>query len=328
MFERRSLRLPITLGVVLIVLVVLMLVGTILTLVIALLSSPTGAGWYWAWLSIGTTLLILILLGVIMYLVLSIKAVNLTRRQSNFIDSVTHELKSPIASLKLYIQTLNRRQISPTEQESFFKDMLEDVERLDQLINHLLDVARMDRVAKPGEEADVAIDDVLRSCTQQVCLRHQVPLETVRLDLAPAIIHCRRVDLELVFRNLIDNAVKYAADENPSVEVKMDFSESGRVIVRVCDNGRGIPPELRRKIFGRFVRLGSELERDKPGTGLGLHIVRTLLGRLRGQIQVRDRPQGRGTMFEVNLPGTQRAALAETEDKPSPSNPIPTNTES
>ena len=106
----------------------------------------------------------------------------------------------------------------------------------------------------------------------------------------------------MVFRNLIDNAVKYAATENPEVEIKMDLSEPGRVIVRVSDNGRGIPPELRRKIFGRFVRLGSELERDKPGTGLGLHIVRTLLSRLRSEIQVRDRATGVGTMFEVSLP--------------------------
>ncbi|WP_254513407.1 sensor histidine kinase [Anatilimnocola floriformis] len=302
MFERKSLRWPISLGVVLIVMVVVMLVGSILTLIVAALNSPTSAAWYWAWLAIGSTLLTFILLGVVMYLVLSIRAVNLTKRQSNFIDSVTHELKSPIASLKLYIQTLNRRQLPPDEQEAFFKGMLEDVERLDTLINHLLDVARLERVAKPGEDEDVYIDDVLRSCAQQVCHRHQVPPETVRCELEQAIVRCRRVDLELVFRNLIDNAVKYAATDQPEVEIKMDLTQPGRVIVRVSDNGKGIPAEQRRKIFGRFVRLGSELERDKPGTGLGLYIVRTLLSRLRSQIQVRDRAVGQGTEFEVNLP--------------------------
>jgi signal transduction histidine kinase len=302
MFERKSLRWPISLGVVLIVLVVVMLVGSIITLIVAALNSPTSAGWYWAWLAIGSTLLTFILLGVVMYLVLSIRAVNLTKRQSNFIDSVTHELKSPIASLKLYIQTLNRRQLPPEEQDKFFKGMLDDVERLDTLINHLLDVARLERIAKPGEDQDVQVDEVLRSCVQQVCLRHQVAADAVRCELQPAMVRCRRVDLELVFRNLIDNAVKYAATERPEVEVKMDLAQPGRVVVRVSDNGRGIPPEQRRKIFGRFVRLGSELERDKPGTGLGLYIVRTLLSRLRSQIQVRDRPQGGGTMFEVNLP--------------------------
>jgi two-component system phosphate regulon sensor histidine kinase PhoR len=302
MFERKSLRWPISLGVVLIVLVVVMLVGSIITLIVAALNSPASAAWYWAWLAIGSTLLTFILLGVVGYLVISIRAVNLTKRQSNFIDSVTHELKSPIASLKLYIQTLNRRQLPPEEQESFFKGMLEDVERLDSLINHLLDVARLERITKPSEDQDVAVDEVLRFCAEQVCHRHQVPPETVRCELEFALVRCRRVDLELVFRNLIDNAVKYAATEKPEVEVKMDLSQPGRVIVRVSDNGRGIPVELRRKIFGRFVRLGSELERDKPGTGLGLHIVRTLLSRLRSQIQVSDGVAGHGTMFEVNLP--------------------------
>jgi two-component system phosphate regulon sensor histidine kinase PhoR len=303
MFERRSLRWPISLGVVLIVLVVVMLVGSIVTLIYAALNSPQASAWYWAWLAIGSTLLTIILLGVVGYLVLSIRAINLTRRQSNFIDSVTHELKSPIASLKLYIQTLNRRQLNPIEQEDFFKGMLEDVERLDTLINHLLDVARLERVAKPGEEEDVRVDEVLRSCAQQVCQRQQVASGVVQLDLAPATVRCRRIDLELVFRNLIDNGVKYAADDNPQVEVIMDLSQSGRVIVRVADNGRGIPADQRRQIFGRFVRLGSELERDKPGTGLGLYIVRTLLSRLRSQIQVRDRASGQGTMFEVDMPG-------------------------
>lgn len=301
MFERKSLRWPISLGVVLIVLVVVMLVGSIITMIVAALNQP-GAGWYWAWLAIGSTLLTFILLGVVMYLVLSIQAVNLTRRQSNFIDSVTHELKSPIASLKLYLQTLNRRQLPPDEQAPFFKGMLEDVERLDTLINHLLDVARLEQLAKASEEADVRVDEVLRSCAEQVCHRHQVPQDTIHCELEFALVRCRQIDLELVFRNLIDNAVKYAATENPQVEIKMDLSHTGRVIVRVSDNGRGIPAEQRRKIFGRFERLGSELERDKPGTGLGLYIVRTLLSRLRSQIQVRDRVAGEGTMFEVNLP--------------------------
>jgi two-component system phosphate regulon sensor histidine kinase PhoR len=300
MFERRSLSWPITLGVVMIVLVVLAIVGWVLVTVFAR---------YWVWLLVGATLLAFILAGVVMYLVFSISAVNLNRRQSNFIDSVTHELKSPIASLKLYLQTLNRRSISPAEQEVFYKDMLEDVERLDTLINHLLDVARLDRMAKPGEEEDVALDEVIRHCAEQVCLRQQVSPEVVSLDLQPAIVRCRRIDLELIFRNLIDNAVKYAAEESPKVEVKLDLSEPGRALVRVSDNGRGIPPEQRRKIFGRFERLGSELERDKPGTGLGLYIVRTLVSRVRSTILIRDRQQGPGTVFEVSLPGRPRPML-------------------
>src|SRR6476660_822634 len=154
MFEHRSLRWPITLGVIMFVVLAALIVGWVLLTVFGFFSDPKRAGLYIALLSIGASFLTFTIVGTALYLTLSIKAINLSRRQSNFIDSVTHELKSPIASLKLYLQTLSRRQLTPSEQEVFFKDMLEDVERLDQLINHLLDVARIekDRSAPQAED--------------------------------------------------------------------------------------------------------------------------------------------------------------------------------
>jgi two-component system phosphate regulon sensor histidine kinase PhoR len=138
MFERRSLRWPITLGVVMFIVLAALLVGWVLLNIFGIRFDAPRAGLYIALLSIGATLLTLAIVGTALYLTLTIKAINLTRRQSNFIDSVTHELKSPVTSLKLYLQTLNRRPVSAAEQELFFKDMLEDVERLDTLISHLL----------------------------------------------------------------------------------------------------------------------------------------------------------------------------------------------
>jgi signal transduction histidine kinase len=105
----------------------------------------------------------------------------------------------------------------------------------------------------------------------------------------------------MIFRNLLDNAVKYAGSP-PEVEVTTRL-EQGWAITRVSDNGRGIPPDMRRKIFGRFVRLGSELEREKPGTGLGLYIVHTMVRRLRGTTRVYDRGTAPGAVFEVRLRG-------------------------
>jgi two-component system, OmpR family, phosphate regulon sensor histidine kinase PhoR len=314
MFERRSLRLPITLGVVMLVLLVALIVGWILLTLFGALQSEQTAGLYWALLSVGTTSLAFVLFGVVMYLTLSIKTINLTRRQSNFIDSVTHELKSPIASLKLYVQTLSRRQMSPDEQATFYGSMLEDVERLDSLINHLLDAARLEKHRTLAEKEDVELASLLRKCAADVCLRYQVPDDVVTLELQPCTVLAVRVDLELVFRNLIDNAVKYAGDE-PRVEISLDASAKEHALVRVSDNGRGISVAQRRKIFGRFVRLGSELERDKPGTGLGLYIVRTLVHRLGGRIKVKDRDKGQGTTFEVELPGKIPDAASPGTDK-------------
>ena len=308
MSARRSLSLPITLAIVMIVLLVVLTVGWVLLAVFGALQDTDLSGVYWALLSIGTTFILLLLVGVVLYLVLSIKAINLTRRQSNFIDSVTHELKSPIASMKLYLQTLSRHQVSQQMQADFHRFMLEDLERLDHLINQMLDAGRLDAERPTEEVEDVELAPLLSDCAAAVCMSYRVPADTVRLDLQPCVVSGRRLDLDIIFRNLIDNAVKYSAAE-PRVEIGLRPGAAGQIVARIADNGRGIPHHLRRKIFGRFVRLGLELEREKPGTGLGLYIARTLVHRHRGRIRVRDPDQGPGTVFEVQLPGRAQSPL-------------------
>ena len=135
MAARRSLSLPITLAIVMIVILVVLTVGWVLLAVMGVWKDNEKAGLYIALLSIGTTFIGVLLAGTIIYLVLTIKAINLNRRQSNFIDSVTHELKSPIASMKLYLQTLDRRHVSEEERGRFYRCMVDDLDRLDGLIN-------------------------------------------------------------------------------------------------------------------------------------------------------------------------------------------------
>ncbi|MGH7135517.1 MAG: sensor histidine kinase [Pirellulales bacterium] len=294
MSRRRSVGWPITLGVIMMVLLVALMIGWVL------LSLD-----YTALLAVGTTFLSLVLVGVILYLTIAVKQISLNQRQANFIDSVTHELKSPIASLKLYLQTLSRRSVTEAQQLEFYRFMLEDLDRLDTLINHMLDAARMDRAPQESEIAEVSLPDVLQTCATTVCLRHRLPPDTISLDLAPSLVKARPVDLEIIFRNLIDNAVKYSMPE-PTVKVESWTNGLGKVITRVSDNGPGIPAALRHKVFGRFVRLGNELERTQVGTGLGLYIVRTLVRRMKGRIHIRGRGTQRGTVFEVELPASER----------------------
>jgi two-component system, OmpR family, phosphate regulon sensor histidine kinase PhoR len=300
MFFRRSIRWPIMLGVVLIVLVVALTVGWVIVSTSAALKSE-HSGVYWALLAIGATFLLLVLLGVVLYLVLSVKAIRLNQRQSNFIDAVTHELKSPIASLKLYLQTLTRHQVTTEQQADFQRFMLEDLQRLDRLIDHLLDAARMEHAQSSDGIEKVSLDELLTRSARLACERYHLPEETIQLRLEPTVIHARPADLEIVFRNLLDNALKYSG-EKPQVEVEANCGNHARTTVRIGDNGPGIPTKLRRKIFGRFVRVGSELERKTAGTGLGLYIVRTLVKRMGGKIQVQNKPDGHGTIFEVELP--------------------------
>ncbi len=300
MVERRSLKWPIILAVVMIVLLIVLIVGW----VVLTWPAQTGerAALYWTALAVGTTFLLLVLVGVVLYLALSIKAINLTRQQSNFIDSVTHELKSPIASLKLYLQTLSRRQVSPDEQQDFCRFMLEDVDRLDHLINHVLEAGQVQKERALAQREQVPLEALLAECAKTVCLRYRVPQETVTLKVQPCVVLAARMDVDMIFRNLLDNAVKYAAT-NPKVTATAWPTDEGMTVVRVADNGRGIPAKLRRKIFGRFVRLGLELERSKPGTGLGLYIVRTLVKRWGGRVRVVEADGATGTVFEVRLPG-------------------------
>jgi signal transduction histidine kinase len=199
--------------------------------------------------------------------------------------------------------------------------MLQDVERLDQLINHLLDVARMDRRTREKTSAEpLALAEVLTHSAATVSSRYSQGQDLVQLDLEPVTVMAPRVDLELIFRNVIDNAIKYAGDP-PRVAVQLR-AEQGMAVVRVTDNGRGIPKHLRHKVFGRFVRLGTELQRERPGTGLGLFIVWTMIRRLRGTIRIGSGPLGEGTTVTIWLPLPQPGARRLQ----APAEPTPTAT--
>ncbi|TWU03789.1 sensor histidine kinase [Neorhodopirellula pilleata] len=360
--ERRpiTLRAPITLGVVLIVLLVILTAVWVTGTLIGALRGQASPELYWAMLLAGSVLLIAVLAGVIAYLALSVKSFNLNRRQSNFIDAVTHELKSPIASLKLYLQTMTRHAVNQEQSEAFHKIMLEDVERLDTLINHLLDAASVERGVIAQEAKDFVLVELIKQVATATCVRYKLPPETVTIDCQDILLHAPQIQVEILLRNLVDNAVKYGANPprvrimaqltaKPVPVTKSRFAsrrssshgqqtaeltadaaplESGEVTMSVCDNGVGIPANLRRKVFGRFVRLGNELERSSPGTGLGLYLVRNVTHALGGRINIHDAqnvdfgeplptqssendtggPTNQGTRFDITLPNARLRA--------------------
>jgi two-component system, OmpR family, phosphate regulon sensor histidine kinase PhoR len=284
--SRTTLHLPITLSVVLMV-----LNATLMVCWIVLLAQTTGYGA----LITGTVVFAVILAGLSFYMVLMIKEVRL--------NSVTHELKSPIASLKLYLETLQLRPVTDEQRGRFYGVMGNELERLDHLITQLLEVGRLDAIGEQAESEDIPLDSLLRKCSEGACAHHKrEEAQTITYEMQPAIIHARPIVMETIFRNLIDNAIKYG-DEIPKVEIKVRVTDRGRVITSVADNGLGVPPELRKRIFGMFFRGGSELTRRQKGTGLGLYIVQTLVRQSKGRIAVHDRPGQPGCVFEVDLPG-------------------------
>lgn len=307
MIKRSSLTWPIMLAVVVLVLIVTVLIIWII---------GQAAEQKWAMLTIGTVFLTLILLGVVVYFIWTIREYRLNRRQANFIDSVTHELKSPIASLKLCLQTLELRSVAPEQQREYHKFMMEDIQRLDSMIDHLLAVARLDHVDGDEQLEDVPLDVLLKRCADEIHRRYEIGPEQLRLEVEPCIVRGRDRDLEVVFMNLIDNAVKYAGSD-PKVLVQSYVHREKRVVTKISDNGEGVRFELRRKIFKRFYRGGSELERTTTGTGLGLYIVKSLVSKMKGKIHVHGRGPLRGATFEVDLPG--RAAVPAA----APQAPVP-----
>ena len=299
--KRRTLHLPITLSVTMMVLNVVLMVCWIV-----LLADASA----WGALSIGTVVFSLILAGSGFYLFLTVKEVRLNQRQANFVDSVTHELKTPIASLRLYLDTLRLRHVEPRQQEEFLKVMDAELIRLDHLINQLLEVARLDAIGQESDPEEIELEPLLHRCAEMAALHHKrVAADVFTFDIEPVVIHARRMLLEMIFGNLIDNAVKYGAAQ-PQVGVTVRLTDDGRVITRITDNGEGVAPHMRSRIFKIFYRGGSELERRQKGTGVGLYIVRTLVGLLKGHVRVLDRPDGPGSLFEVDLPG--RAIVSDS----------------
>ena len=307
MFERKSLKWPILLAIVMIVLLIALTVGWVLLNVFGAISTEKSSNIYWTLLSVGSVMFLFVLAGVILYLIWSIQQINLNRRQSNFIDAVTHELKSPIASLKLYLQTLEKHKLDDFKRQEFYGSMLDDVERLDQLITQMLNVARLQQKSNaPEPETWVAIESILESCISKRAAQHHVPEESLRIESAECDVWARQVDIEIMVRNLVDNALKYGG-KPPAVKICIEFdSLNDSAKISVSDNGPGIPKHLRKKIFRRFYRVGDELERTKPGTGLGLFLVRSVVRRLKGSIRVADQPMKDGTRFDLVLPKARK----------------------
>jgi len=305
--ERRSLKLPITLGVVLIVLVLLLTTGWVLLNVFWAIQDPSPH-LYWILLTVGAICFLLVLIGIITYLVLSIKVINSTARQANFIDAVTHELKTPIASLKLALQTLHAQDLSEEERGTFYRLMLADANRLDTMINHVLSAARLDQPINQEQVTEIRVDGLLESLVDD--FREREPGAKFEVVCDQSVVRAPESELRLMVGNLLSNAVKYGG--NPAViQITATYIPPRQQLqLLIHDNGAGIPLRDRARIFNRFVRLESELERRKKGTGLGLYLVRTIAHRLRGQVRVLKSDAKHGTTFEVRLPATLDASSA------------------
>jgi signal transduction histidine kinase len=299
---RRSIGFPLTIGIVLSLLAIALLVAWQILVVGNL--RPVAEGLtvvHWVLLILGTLFFALIIVGLGLLCAWLIREMRLNQRQQAFLDAVTHEMKTPLASLRLYLDTLALHDPIPQERREFLARMAEDVERLDRTVHQVLAAARADERVRKAQLAWVELSPLLERCISEIRARHGLSPEAVRLEATTdASVRGDPSELGLVFRNLLENAVKYS---EPPVDVRVGVTLGidERVHVEIVDRGIGIPREELRKIFQRFYRAGRDVQRKAAGLGLGLFIVRNLVRRQGGRVVARSEGSGRGSRFVVSL---------------------------
>jgi signal transduction histidine kinase len=240
------------------------------------------------------------------------------RRQTTFVDSVTHELRSPLASLKLGLDTLGREDLSASQQEKLRQMMLGDIERLSAFIDDILQATRVESTPRGRSVTRVCLPDLARRCIAAIAKRHHLAPDNVRVDApADAALWTDPTALEIILKNLLDNAIKYS---DPPVDVRVVISvrgDDGRVRIDVIDKGIGIPRRALRRVFDRFYRVDAEAIRARRGTGLGLYVVHALVKNIGGKLNAHSAGPGQGTTMSIELPtGTKGLEPAESAATP------------
>jgi signal transduction histidine kinase len=254
----------------------------------------------------GSLLFLLLIAGLVLIVILLVREVRLNERQSNFVSAVTHELKTPVASLKLYLDTLRLRELDEERRQAFYLTMEQDLERLHSTINNVLNAAMYtERKVEDPQSLDFA--RLTRRAIDLTRTRHQLPEGAIRYEGPESLVlQGQPIGLETAVLNLLDNAVKYSR-ERVEVEVEVGRNGDGQVHLRVKDTGIGMTRTHLRFVFNRFYRIGSEARRNRPGTGLGLFIVRSVVKGHGGTVMADSPGPDRGSTFVITLPGLHDA---------------------
>ncbi len=317
--RRKSISLPITLGAVAVVLAAALLVGWSLLLG-QRIAVTEDIGGDVSLLVLGAISFVVIMTVLILFSIYLAREILEVRRQDSFIDSVTHELKSPLASLKLGLETLSRGALEPAQREEIRGMMLDDVDRLASCIDDVLQASLLAHGATVMGAQEIDLGELARRCAGSVAARYHLPETAIGIEIARGtMISSDRAALEIVLKNLLDNAVKYSSDVTV-VRLCLTTDRKGRPVVEVHDQGIGIPRPHLRRVFHRFHRVDGESGSRRSGTGLGLFVVAALVRNLGGQVAAESPGTDGGTTVRVTLPAGSRRA--RTEDLPSSSRPI------
>jgi two-component system sensor histidine kinase SenX3 len=257
-------------------------------------------------LFLGAILFLAIIAGLVLNTIFLVREIRRNEQHDSFINAVTHELKTPIASIRLYLQTLQSREVELEQRREFYQSMLLDTERLAHTVEQVLKAGEAAQRKRPGQRLLLEFNNLVRECIDLARIRHHLQAEA--LDYRESLNGAGSADvagdpeeLRTAVSNLLDNAVKYSPD-GVHISVELEVPDAERVVLRVSDRGVGIPPHELKRIFKRFYRVAHRSLSGVKGTGLGLFIVRSIARKHGGQVFAQSEGVGKGTTVTLELP--------------------------
>jgi signal transduction histidine kinase len=248
-------------------------------------------------------LLVLSLVGGLFLLFRSLrKEISAAEQQRNFLLSITHELKSPLAGIRLILETFQkRRELKPEIQQKLSTNALTETDRLTALVNDLLLSAKLEQAYQINEE-EIDLGALIHEAADTVAMKYRSANIHVDIEADVGLVKGDRLGLTSVAVNLLENAAKYSQPA-PVIHTSLQRGGASELIWEVSDNGMGISDREKRRVFTKFYRIGNEDTRRTKGTGLGLFIVKQLVEKHGGQLELVDN-KPKGTTFKVYLPTT------------------------
>jgi len=244
-----------------------------------------------------------IITGLVLNTTFLLREIRRNEQHDAFLNAVTHELKTPIASIKLYLETLKTRNVDEDKRREFYDVMLADSNRLLTTVEQVLQASRSKEKNRLLNVSEISLGKLLSEAIKIVQTRYKLDETSVKFT-EPAeeiIIWGDEAELQSVFMNLFDNAVKYS-DDVPKISVRIKKSGDRKVQIFIKDNGIGLAPNEMKRIFKRFYRVTNPSTQGKKGTGLGLFIVQSIIKRHGGKISADSNGEGKGSTFIVQLP--------------------------
>jgi len=226
------------------------------------------------------------------------KEVGSSEQQKNFLLSITHELKSPLASLRLILETFIKRDLKTEQKLELSESGLKETQRLEDLVQNLLLAAKVENAYKPYKEI-LDLKQLSNEIINQQKIKHPSVKFEAHIDPSISDIKGDRNGLSSVLINLIENGIKYSKEEKV-IKINIE-QQKNEILLSIADNGIGIPEKERTKVFEKFYRIGSEDRRKTKGTGLGLFIINKVIAGHQGKIEINNNIPN-GTIFNISLP--------------------------